>query len=411
MTDPRTLRRPMAGWMALALLNCAVIIPWLSSLWPMPRDFVAFYMAAQVYRHNPGYLLYNLPLQMRAEKQLCGFDDEMISKRFLPFNHLPYELALWLPLSALPLQRAFWIWRVECLGLLAGAASLFAKTLPANRDASAIFIMSLAFLPVPFSLMMGQDTCVTLALFAVALWLWQKNEKFLTGVALGLCLFKFQLVLPIIGIFVLCRSWRIIAGFASSGALAVGISTLMVGQEGMTGLLHMWLTVERAAVVCSPLMMPNVRGVLTVLTRLTPHLVIASTLVLSSLLLLLAAHQATTIARPSRIVALSMCFVVLCSFHTNLYDLSFLILPILVLIGNKVGSQRLHWTTMSLVFLFFCSPIYLIALASFKVGLLAILVAWLWYELSNYADEKVIFITASSKPCGAALAGVYGDPA
>src|SRR5664279_3425555 len=132
---PTRINKSIIGWIALAVLNCAVIIPWLSSLVPHPRDFDAFYMAAQVYQHNPGHLLYDLHLQLRAEQQMYAIDDAHASKYFLPFNHLPYELILWLPMTALPFRLAFWVWRLESVGLLAIASWLLAKTLELRRPA------------------------------------------------------------------------------------------------------------------------------------------------------------------------------------------------------------------------------------------------------------------------------------
>src|ERR1035437_6832388 len=113
---PTRINKSIIGWIVLAAFNCAVIIPWLSSLMPPLHDFDAFYMAAQVYLQNPGHMLYDVDLQMTAEQQLFGVEDP--SKFFLPFAHLPYELVLWLPLAALPFRPAFWIWRMECIGLL-----------------------------------------------------------------------------------------------------------------------------------------------------------------------------------------------------------------------------------------------------------------------------------------------------
>ncbi len=216
------------GWVALAILNCAVIIPWLSGLVPQPRDFNCFYTGAQVYRHNPGHLLYDLPLQLRTEQQMFGFDEGLGSKYFLPFNHSPYELALWLPLTMLPFHLAFWVWRIVSVGLLALTSWLLAKVPDLKRPAPIIFVMLLAFFPVPSSLMSGQDTALTLFLFAVSLWFLRTGKYVYAGMVLGLCLYKPQLVVPVIGVLVLCRFWRVLAGFASSGAAVLAISSAMV---------------------------------------------------------------------------------------------------------------------------------------------------------------------------------------
>jgi hypothetical protein len=390
MTGNNSPNWRLAGWILLAVFNCAVIIPWLSTLAPHPRDFDAFYMAAEVYQHNPGHLLYDLHLQLRAEQQMYAIDDAHASKYFLPFNHLPYELILWLPMTALPFRLAFWVWRLESVGLLAIASWLLAKTLESRRPAKVVFLISLAFFPVPNSLMTGQDTFVTLVLFALSLWFLKTGRNVYAGMVLGLCLFKLQLVLPIIGVLLLCGCWRVIAGFASSGSIVLAISTAMVGYDGMTSLLQLWLKGESGTLLCiKPTLMPNIRGLLTAISGLPPHWVTIATVIVSFLLLLLAAQQARIAQSPERLFAICVCFVALVSFHTNIYDLSILILPILLLLDTpSPSSTRPRWIAMPPVALLFCTPSYLLVAATSKIGLLAIIVGWLWYAVSYGIREQ-----------------------
>src|ERR1035438_3062807 len=152
---PTRINRSIIGWAALAVLNCAVITPWLASVFRPPIvDFGAFYTAATVYRHNPGRALYDLRLQLRAEQEICAADARAL-KCSLAFNHLPYELVLWLPMLALPYRVALWVWRLESVCLLAVAAWLFAKTLSSEYTGKEIFLIALAFFPVPWCLLWG----------------------------------------------------------------------------------------------------------------------------------------------------------------------------------------------------------------------------------------------------------------
>src|ERR1019366_3433134 len=247
---PTRINRAIIGWIALAVLNCAVIMPWLSKACRPPFDFGAFYAAAQLYQHNPGHLLYNLQLQLETQQKMFPAGDGVGPRQFLPFNHLPYELVLWLPLTKLPFHLAFWLWRVENLGLLVLTSWLFVQTIDVRRDVKTVMLICLAFFPVPWCLLMGQDTLVILALYAVCLWCLKRERQFLAGAALGLCLFKFQLVLPIIGIMLLRRSWRVVAGFASSATMGLAVSTAMVGYDGMRSLFRVWSQGESGTIVC-----------------------------------------------------------------------------------------------------------------------------------------------------------------
>ena len=68
-------RGPIVGWIALATLNCAVIVPWLSRHWPPPHDFGMFYTAVYVYRHDAPAKLYDFDPQLQTQKQLYGSPD------------------------------------------------------------------------------------------------------------------------------------------------------------------------------------------------------------------------------------------------------------------------------------------------------------------------------------------------
>ncbi len=387
MTVNRSGDIRLAGWILLAALNCAVIIPVLNGLWPAPHDFGDCYTGAYVYLHSPKHLLYDVDLQMATQQRLFDIPNEQLAKRFLPWNHLPYELLLYLPLMSLSYQQGFVVWIFVSLLLLGLTTWLLADLLPTKYDGKTMFFIALAFFPVTDCLLSGQDTMVTLALFAACLWLLKKNQHLLAGVALGLCLFKFQLVLPIVGVLVLRRAWKMVAGFGACGIVVTLISTMMVGIAGMKGFVHMLLTGESGSINCiNPVTMPNIRGLLTVVTTLSPHSVFLTTLGLSIALLLLAVRQAELFSTPPYFLAMCTCFVALVSFHTNVYDLSILLLPVLLLLGANGLSPRSRWIAMPAVFLLFCSP--LVALRAIRPGLLAAVVGWLWYGLVVAAREQ-----------------------
>lgn len=382
MTAYRYPRPTITLWIVLlAALNCT-LIPWIGWAWLSPRDFGVFYAAAQIYLHNAPNTLYSPDVQRQTEKQLYGIPDNQLSKRFMPYNHLPYEVVLWLPLIKLSPDHAFWAWRLESACLLLFTVWLFAKAFPMRNSPGGLFIIALAFFPVPFCFLGGQDTFVTLALFTISLWLLKQKSNGLAGVVLGLCLFKPQLVLPIIGIFFLLRSRRVLVGFASSAGAVLAISASMVGRRGMSDLLHLWVKGETGGVACiNPVTMPNVRGLLSCIPDLSPNAAAVTSVIISVMLLLLAAHQARNAPTSTHLFAIAVCFTVLVSFHTNLYDLAILILPALVLLETYTSSKRSEWKAMLPLIVLFCPVTYVVALAVFRVALLAVVVACLWSGL------------------------------
>lgn len=389
MNAARPSKWSIVGWAFFAALNCAVIMPWLSRACLPPFDFAAFYTAAQLFHQNHAHQLYDLQLQLGIQQTQFGPEGAASLERFLPFYHLPYELLLWLPLTRLSYRAAFWVWRAENLALLVLTAWLSAKVPAVRRGFWAVFFMSLAFFPVAYCLLMGQDSLVILALFAICVWCLRDHRYFLAGAALGLGLFKLQFVLPIIGIMVLRRCWRAVAGFAASAAAVLGISCGMVGVDGMKALLHVWRTGEGGTISSiNPLRMPNVRGLLSTIPGLTPHspVVPIATLVLSTVLLFVVARQVKKVRTPEYSFALSICFVVLVSFHTNVYDLAILLLPVLLLLSIQIGSTKLQWIVVPPRFLLFFTPLYVPVMALSRSAPLTVLVVWSWYALSYWIN-------------------------
>ena len=338
--------RAFFAWVALAALNCAVIMPWLGKVVGRPYDFAALHTAVQVYKTNPHDILYDLRLQLSAQQQLFGMDDAAAAEGLSRQPCRPYELALWLPLGGLPYQFAFWVWRAANIAVLLFAAWLLARNLQPRRGVAEVAVISLAFFPCCFLLTHGQDTLVIRGLFAICLWALRSERYFLAGAALGLGLFKFQFVLPIVGIMVLRRLWRVVSGFTTSASIVLAVSTAMVGFDGMKRLFQLWLRGESGTLVCiDPMRMPNIRGLLASLPGLAPRspVVLIATLILSALLLFLAARQAKNVPGPEYALAMSVCFVVLVSFHANTYDLALLILPILLMLGMEMHSKQLQW--------------------------------------------------------------------
>ncbi len=378
MNAARPSKMALIGWLALALFNC-ITVPYIGRGWPPPHDFGMFYTAAQIYLHGTPEKLYDVDVQKQVQQHIYSVPDDQLFKRVLPYNHLPYEVLLYLPLASLSANQAFWVWRLESLALLVLTVWLFAKTFLMRRKVWQLLVVSFAFFPVPFCFLTGQDTFVTLAVIAASLWLLTKEKPVLAGAVLALGLFKFQLVLPIIGIFLLRRSWRVVTGFTASGIAVLAVSFLMVGRQGMTALVRLWVSGENGGVACiNPLTMPNIRGLLSCIPGLAPHVATLATFAISVLLLFLAVRQSRFAPSATHFFAMALCFVILVSFHTNLYDLVLLLLPAFVLLENCSSTEVRPWRVMVPLFLLMSPIVYLAALAIFRVALLSILVGGTW---------------------------------
>ena len=389
-----------AGWIVLAALNCLVLIPIIGKIWRQPHDFGLFWTAKEIYLHHSPDRMFDISLQQSIEKQSYNIPDDKLSERFLPYNHLPYEVFLWLPLDKLTPAHAFWVWRLFSVALLMGTIWIMRDTMPCERSVPRLFLTALAFFPVPYCLLAGQDTFITLALVTASAALLQRQRDFLAGAVLGVAIFKFQLILPIIGILFLLRHWRLVLGFISSSAVWLGISTLMVSPKGMLSLFGLWALGEKGGISCiNPLTMPNIRGAATAILTMGPTAAFALTLLVSTALLFLATYELRKQPSAAEIFAVGLCFALLAGFHTNLYDLALLLFPTLWLL-QKQPSGYSRVLKAGALLLLFASPMYFIALLDFKLPYLFAVVALLWHALG----------AAAARAPQASLQSKHADP-
>ena len=378
MDEEAKITASTLGYLALAALNCVLLLSYLATHPNFPGDFCAFYTGARIYLQDPGRV-YDLTLQRATEQQLVGRDD-------IPFNHPPCELLIWLPLARLSFRAAFLVWRLASLVLLVIAAKLLATALCSRLGTPAIFLRALAFFPVPYCLWMGQDSILLLALLAACAWFLARRMEWLAGATLGLALFKPQLVLPIAAVYLLLprRRWRMLRGFLCSASALLVVSFLMVGYGGMRQLMTILLAGQTADhMAIHPSMMPNLRGALSL--PLAGHSTLEAVMLSVISLVLLLAARATMQRQqlPARAFAGLICFALLVSFHLNLHDLTLLLLPILLVMQDRMWSREHGWQVAAPVVVLFCTPAYLAALGAFKVAVFAILVGWLWCGMTS----------------------------
>ncbi|MCP4968537.1 MAG: DUF2029 domain-containing protein, partial [bacterium] len=91
--------------------------------------------------------------------------------------------------------------------------------------------VALAFYPVLRAVPGGQNTTISMLLFAVALRLDHDDKPVLAGVAAALLLFKPQFGLVIFPLLIVGRRWRMLAGWGAGAAVLYAVSTLLMGGE------------------------------------------------------------------------------------------------------------------------------------------------------------------------------------
>ena len=293
-------------------------------------DFTAFYAAGQVVSEGQGPQLYRYETQQEFQRHLPW------RKEPLPFYHPPYEVLLFLPLAQLPFPSAFLIWYAANL-LLVGACALVRhpEDHPTLEATLVRAIAMLLFYPVLLALLQGQDSVLLLLLISLAFIALRQGRDLRTGCFLGLALFKFQFVLPLLLVFLWMKKTRVLAGVLATLAVLTLVSVLLVGWEGVADYPRFLLESNRSLGrgTIHPESMPTVRGMLALMPGGLPEPALTViTAVLSAALLIAGALQwpAGHGAPDSRFdlaFALSVVLAVLVSYHVNGHDLSLLLLP------------------------------------------------------------------------------------
>jgi len=340
--EPRHLRPlPRLALVIFCLISIAVSSRQMLSNFsqgPMFADFRIFMTGIALVESGHGHELYQFPAQQIAQEALYP---QTRMAGLLPFNHLAFELLVYWPLAFLPYHQAIAIWALLNLATVFVIGQLlrpYTRCI-AEQTGVPIALFLLAFYPVIYGLGEGQDSLLFLLLIALSLRSMDKGYHFLAGVLLGLACFKLHLAL-LLGffIFLLGRKWKAVAGFASGGALATGISVLIVGP----GLFRDYFTMLRKQEVMTPWgftpwYMPNFRGFFrwTLRHYLDPGQIVPVVFMASVIVGIVSAWLIVRKRVPeerSLLYSVSVLTTILISYHLHVQDLTMAVLPMLVLV-------------------------------------------------------------------------------
>jgi len=318
-------------------------------------DFTIFYSAGKMIRGGLAGRLYEEQAQYRTQREFAS--GVGIRMGALPYNHPPFEALIFVPLTFVPYLAAYFLWDAINVLILVALPFILRPYLPALRETSVLswVFVSLAFFPVFIALLQGQDTLILLLLFALAFVSLSKNSDVAAGCWLGLGLFRFHLVLPIMLILGMRRRYKTVLGFAII-ALALGlVSMAAIGVHETLAYPGYVLRVERSMALrrtVIPVDMPNIRGLVDLVfpvsgSRVVPDLLIG---VVSVALLVFSIRKWE---RPSQDadnfdLGFALCVVVtiLISYHAFFYDLSLLLLPISLFVNRCFSSPQVNAGTV-----------------------------------------------------------------
>jgi len=335
------------------------------------QDFRIFYTAGLMLQRGQGHSLYNSALQLETQREFVPGATARYS--LLPYIHPPFEALLYVGIAGLSYARACLLWVLLNLLLLWATVARARRWLPALASTFPvlIFLVPLAFLPVAFALMQGQDSVLLACLYFLAYSDFRRQRDLQAGVWLGMGLFKFHLILPFAAILLLHRRWRAIGGILLSAVIEFAVSWAMVGWKELLFYPTYVNSVNRDSVlhVILPRGMPNLRGLFMgwAWPAWAQPRVELALLVVSGCLIVWASRywRPQDLSDPERwdegfCLAVVTTFVV--GYHGYSHDLSIVLLPILILLDRalQLKAPKFAGARNALLLLMFFSPLQLL---------------------------------------------------
>ena len=309
-------------------------------------DFRQLYTGGYMVRSGYAHKLYDYDAQKEFENKLVSAADVA-----LPVNHPAYEELLFVPLSYLHYPNAYLAFLAFNVILLIAAYRIMRAW---TADLETIYkwlpgVMFVGFLPIAAALIQGQDSILLLLLLACACRLLESGRQQPAGAFLGLALFKFQIVLPIVFLFVLWRRWKFVGGFLASGAAVVAVSLWLVGLQQigtyMQSLMSMSIGLESSSEQVrygiSPTAMANIRGLIFGLAghHSPASFTFVLTVISSCIILAFSAKCGQHLRSELDRMLIAIMTTIVVSYHLLIHDLSIMLIPILVILSRFVMAE------------------------------------------------------------------------
>jgi hypothetical protein len=251
----------LAGTVAL---NALILWQLRGSILQGYSDFTALYTAGKLVQQGRASAIYDRRVQWEVQQEFAFA--VKIRRGPLPYIRPPFEALLFWPLAHLRYPVACLLWMAFKVVILFAIPFVLQPIRGEPRVASSALggLLGLAFFPVVFDLLQGQDAILLLLVLVLMLNSLQRKADFQSGMLLGLGLFKFHLIVPIALVFLLRRKNRVVLGVLTTALVLVLVSVLTVGWATLLAYpRYVWDLNRTSGVgVTTATSMPNLRGLL-----------------------------------------------------------------------------------------------------------------------------------------------------
>ncbi len=221
---------PLVALVTLALVSLlgAALAP--ESNGQLGGDFPAFYAAGDIVARSGYDSLYDPAVQQAAQDGLIESEGGYLFFAYPPF------VATWYSIFAPLGYRAALIVQMVVMAAAAVASVLLLRPLSTvvDRYPMATVAVVILFQPLLASLIGGQNTALTMLLFAAAARAEASGYPVVAGVAIGMLAYKPQFGIPLAVLAALSERWRVLAGTAATwaGLYLAGAVVLGLGWVG-----------------------------------------------------------------------------------------------------------------------------------------------------------------------------------
>ena len=341
---------------AMALLNIATLWQKRGYIAQGYGDFTAFYTAGKILKTGQAKHLYNLKLQWTIQQQFAGSVN--IRNGPLPYIRPPFQSIVFLPLSYLEYRAAFVVWMILKVFILLMVPLLLRPYLPNHVSPWLVGPLMLAAAPVAVDLLQGQDSIVLLLFCVLSFIAAERGADFQSGAFLGLGLFKFNLIIPIVLVLLFGRKPRFAAGFFLTALILFLISISLLGwKEVFQYPTYLWDISHMSGMgVIPPQNMSNLRGLLTLgLGRFcsqTSMDVIYALLAMCGIVFIAMFSNRTGARNFASTFSLALIAALFLSTYSASYDWTLLLLPVLVLAKDFEDTLLPMWLRVACLSLF-----------------------------------------------------------
>jgi Glycosyltransferase family 87 len=333
---------------------------------PVGGDYMAFYIAGKIVERDPD-LIYNLIEQWKIQKEIFQ-EDKSITLRPLPFLYPPLVALPLKYLSRLDFVTGYLIWVSLGTFLYAFSVWMVLQCLGFNLIEKMLgLLIGLGFNTfLGLSIVSGQTSFLGVFILAAVYYLLKNNYQIAAGLVLSLSYYKPPLFLIFVLFIFLQFRWRMIAGFIIGGISLLALSCIIMGQQVMLDFFYQASGYNYGSEMSNGIVsVPRFgAGLLPLIAAFFPknyamaHLIffiMSSGILIYFYKFLKVPDDLLRGNQFDLVFSLQVSLSILLSLHIINYDLSLLIVPLLIT-GSNVWHKPL--SKLNIIFLSFSFLIY-----------------------------------------------------